>query len=97
MTTFITVLALLLLRKIESKIQVLRFYGITVVSKEDIEDNIKSLLKVHGFNIHSVDYKKDGSTIAYHFTVSSRQKDAPRKIFQEIKNLPSIDSFSIDS
>jgi len=98
-TLVITIIALIALRTIEKRIRVLRYKIITVSTPlfQDNEDTITSLLQKHGFHIHSINYEKNtaGSEVIYSFTVSSRDKNAIRQIFQKLGSMDFVNVLKI--
>jgi putative Mg2+ transporter-C (MgtC) family protein len=99
-TAVITIIALMTLRMIERKIKVLRYNRITVstpVSTEHGEEMIASLIMNLGFHIHSIDYEKSSEKgeIIYKLNVSSRDKTAIRRIFNELISLDYINTVRV--
>jgi hypothetical protein len=85
---------------IERKIKVLRYNRITVstpVSTEHGEEMIASLIMNLGFHIHSIDYEKSSEKgeIIYKLNVSSRDKTAIRRIFNELISLDYINTVRV--
>ncbi|MBI5049356.1 MAG: MgtC/SapB family protein [Nitrospirae bacterium] len=87
-TSAITIVALVILRRLERKIRILRFKTITVSTHitENIEQTIIAILSEFRVHIHSVDYEKDKikGEFIYNFSVSTRDKDAIKDIFLRI-------------
>jgi len=90
----ITLIALVMLRKVEKNIRTLQFRTIAVVTHiaEDIEETISSILSDSGVNIHSVDYEKDKTKgeLIYSFSISTRNKGVIKDIFLRLGTLESI-------
>ena len=99
LTAIITIMALMVLRGLEKKINTLRFKNIIVSSPatEDIEEQVLALFEKTGFHVHSVDYEKkqDSGELTYHFTVSVRDKNAIRDIFNKLGSMDSISSVKV--
>jgi putative Mg2+ transporter-C (MgtC) family protein len=99
-TTFIiTITALVALRSVERKIKVLRYKIITVSTSLPFagEDIIISLIKEHGIHIHSIDYEKNTARneFIYRFTVSLRDKDSLRQLFQKLGSKDFVNTLKI--
>ncbi len=98
-TTIITIIALLILRILEKKVNILRYKHITVSTPftEDVAETIASTILHHGFNIHSVDYEKSQSKgeFIYHFTVSTRNRGVVRQLFAKLSSLDFINTIKI--
>ena len=98
-TLVITIIALIALRTIEKRIRVLRYKIITVSTPvfQDNEDSITSILKDHGFHIHTINYEKNTARgeFIYNFTVSSRDKDAIRKTFLKLSSADFVNMLRI--
>lgn len=90
----ITLIALVMLRRIEKNIRTLQFRTITVVTHiaEDVEETISSILSDSGVNIHSVDYEKDKAKgeLIYNFSISTRDKGIMKDIFLRLGALEFI-------
>ncbi|MDO8281420.1 MAG: MgtC/SapB family protein [Thermodesulfovibrionia bacterium] len=101
MTTAITILALVVLRAVERKINTVMFRTITVstggVEIHDAEEKICSVLKGCGFHVHSVDYEKQGATREYIFTfhILTKRKEDTKKIFQQLNSLEFVNTIRI--
>jgi putative Mg2+ transporter-C (MgtC) family protein len=99
LTFTITIIALMALRTVEKKIKVLRYKIITVSTpvSSDYEDTITSVIRDHGFHIHTINYEKNTarSEFVYNFTVSSRDKDAIRKIFLKLSSVDFVNMLKI--
>jgi len=98
-TAVITIIALMALRTVDKKIRVLRYKIVSVSTplNENREDTITAALTEHGFHIHSVNYEKNSAKgeIIYNFTVSSREKNATRKIFLELNSMGFVKTLRI--
>ena len=98
-TTFLTVLALMLLRTVEKKIKNLRYKNIfiTTPATEDAEEQMTSLIRDAGFHIHSIDYEKNNTTgeLLYHYIVSTRDRRVERETFQKLSSLTYINRVKI--
>ncbi len=98
LTAVITIMALMVLRVLEKRINILLFKNIVVSSStNNVEDQVLSLLAEKGFHIHSVDYdkKRDSGELTYHFTVSVRNKNAIRDIFKSLSSMDSISTVRV--
>jgi len=99
LTAIITIVALMVLRGLEKKINTLRFKNIYISSSlgENVEEQVLGILAERGFHVHSVDYEKkqDSGELAYHFTVSVRDKNAIRNIFHKLVSMDSISSVKV--
>ncbi len=100
-STAITVIALVVLRKVEQMIKRLTFKTITVTTQiaENAEENIVSILTSHELNIRSVDYEKNAlkEETVYHFSVSTRNKKVFKDLFVELGELEIARKVSINS
>ena len=98
-TALITILALIVLRSLEKKINTLRFKNIIISSSaaENVEEQVLAMFAEKGFHVHSVDYdkKRDSGELTWHFTVSVRDKNAIREIFLNISSIDSISSVKV--
>jgi putative Mg2+ transporter-C (MgtC) family protein len=83
-TALLTVMALVILRKIEKNIRILIYKTITIATQfmEDFEETATSLFSEYDVNVLAVDYEHNASTkeFIYNFHVSTRNK----KVFNEI-------------
>jgi len=100
-TFAVTIIALVLLRKVEKHISTIRYKAITVATRiiGDVEERIIPLLSECGINIHSIDYKKDTAKeeLVYVFNVFTKNKTAVKDAFYEIGKLDFIKRVQIDS
>jgi putative Mg2+ transporter-C (MgtC) family protein len=101
LTFGITIVALVVLRIVEKKIDFLRFKNITISTPvtENAEEVITSMLSNNGFNIYSIDYEKNQSKgeIIYHFTVSTKSKGVVKQIFTKLSSLEFINTVKISN
>lgn len=99
--TALTVIALVVLRKVEQTIKRLTFKTITVTTQiaENAEEKIISILTSHGLNIRSVDYEKDNLTkeIVYNFSVSTRNNKVFKDLFVKLGELDIARKVTINS
>ena len=99
LTAVITILALIVLRGLEKKINTLRFKNIVISSSsgENVEEQVLAMFANKGFHVHSVDYekKRDSGELTYHFIVSVRDKNAIREIFLNLSSMDSISSVKV--
>jgi uncharacterized membrane protein YhiD involved in acid resistance len=97
----VTIIALVILRKIEKRIKILIYKTITVSADitENVEESITSLLTDSGIRIHSVDYSRNAlkDSIALNFSVSTRDSQAFKNVFLKIAALDFIRSVRVDS
>jgi putative Mg2+ transporter-C (MgtC) family protein len=98
-TAFITIIALVFLRKIEKRIKILLYKTITISTPimENVEETIISLLSDCGLHIHSVDYEKNQSKreLIYIFHVSTRNKNVLKELFLKIGKMEFIKQIRI--
>ncbi len=98
-TAAITILALMVLRRLEKKINTLRFKNIVVSSSSahNVEQQVLDMFAEKKFHVHSVDYEKksDSGELTYHFTVSVRNKKAIKEIFLDLSSIDSISSVKV--
>ncbi len=99
LTALITILALMVLRGLEKKINTLRFKNIVISSSagENVEAQVLAIFAKKGFHVHSVDYekKRDSGQLTWHFTVSVRDKSAIREIFHNLSSMDAISSVKV--
>jgi len=99
LTAVITIIALMVLRGLEKRINTLRFKNIVISSStgENIEEQVLPMFAKKGFHVHSVDYekKRDSGELTYHFTVSVRDKNAIRDVFYKLSSMDSISSVKV--
>jgi putative Mg2+ transporter-C (MgtC) family protein len=99
-TSAVTIIALVILRKAEKHIRTIRYKAITVATKiiEDVEERIIPLLSECGIDIHSIDYKKDTAKeeLVYVFNVFTKNKTAVKDAFYKIGKLDFIKRVQID-
>jgi putative Mg2+ transporter-C (MgtC) family protein len=100
-TTFITIVALVLLRSLERKINILLYKTVTVSARTaaDVEDRIVSLLSEYDMQINSIDYENNvvDNELVYHFNVSTRNKKAIKDLFIRLGALEFVQTVKIDS
>jgi putative Mg2+ transporter-C (MgtC) family protein len=98
-TALITILALMVLRGLEKKINTLRFKNIIISSSasENVEEQALAMFAENGFHVHSVDYekKRDSGELTWHFTVSVRDKNAIREIFLNLSSMDAVSSVKV--
>lgn len=98
-TSVITVIALVVLRRVEKNIKVLQFKTITISTSiaENIEDTVRSLLSEYGIHVHSVDYERDQGKreLLYDFNVSMKNKDVIKELFLKLGALEVIKKIKI--
>jgi len=98
-TAVITVIALVALRKVERNIKMWRYKNISISTplNENREDEITETLMEHGFQIHSINYGRNRAKgeITYSLTVSSRDKNAIRKLFLKLSSMDFINTLRI--
>lgn len=97
----ITVLALVVLRMVEKRINTLEYKFITISTQsteETAEEQITSLFLKYGINIHSVDYESDRvrKEFVYNFNISTNNRKALREVFSKLTGLEFIKSIKID-
>jgi putative Mg2+ transporter-C (MgtC) family protein len=100
-TAIITIIALVILRKIEKKINILVFRTITISTDitHHVEETVTSILSEHGLYIHSIDYEKNQSRgeLIYNFNISTRNKNAIKQIFLKLSSLEFIKTIKIST
>ncbi len=100
-TAIITITALIILRRVEKKIETLVYKTIAVSTSlnGNIEETLTSILSDYGVRIHSIDYEKRESTgeLIYNFNVSTRKKTSLKEIFLKLSSLESIKNIRIGS
>jgi putative Mg2+ transporter-C (MgtC) family protein len=100
-TFLITIVALIILRRLEKKIRTLHFKVITVTAsiKEDADREITSILSEHAINILSMDMEMDRLTgeITIKYTISSKKKDAIMDAFLKLGDMKSVKRLKVDS
>ncbi|MEK6529226.1 MAG: MgtC/SapB family protein [Nitrospirota bacterium] len=98
-TALITIIALVVLRKVEKKISIRMYKTITISTRiaENIEEAVTSVLSEHGINIHSIDYEKNHTAdeLIYHFYVSTRHKHMIKEIYLKLSSLEFIKTLKI--
>jgi putative Mg2+ transporter-C (MgtC) family protein len=98
-TAVMTITALTALRVVERKIKVVRFKTVSISTPvmEDTEDTIASIITNCNFNIHTINYEKnrDRDEITYHFTVSTRNRNNIRQLFNSLNSQEFINTLKI--
>jgi putative Mg2+ transporter-C (MgtC) family protein len=98
-TALITIIALVVLRKVEKRIRTLIYKTITISTRiaENTEDAVTSVLSEHGINIHSIDYEKNHAAgeLTYNFYISTRNKDMIKEIYLILGSLEFIKAIKI--
>jgi putative Mg2+ transporter-C (MgtC) family protein len=99
-TSLITIMALVVLRKVEKSVKILSYKSIIVSTgiTDTAEGLITSLLRDHGLHIHSIDYEKDPAAdeLVYTYRISTRNKNAMGDIFIKINALDFVKYVKID-
>ncbi|MEF9425768.1 MAG: MgtC/SapB family protein [Candidatus Mariimomonas ferrooxydans] len=99
LTAIITIAALIILRTVEKKIEILVYKTIVVSTSlnGNIEETLTSILSDYGVRIHSIDYEKRESTgeLIYNFNISTRKKTSLKEIFLKLSSLESIKNIRI--
>jgi len=100
-TAAITIVALVILRRVEKKINILLYKTITVSARitENAEETITSILLDYGIHIHSIDYEQNRTEeeLIYNFNVSTRKETALKELFFKIGGLEFVKKVKIDS
>ncbi len=100
-TAVITIIALVVLRKVEKKIKTMLFKTITVSTRIDkgVEETITSTLIDYGIKIHSIDYEKNLSAgeLIFNFHISTRDKKIIKEIYQKLGSLEIIRKIKVSS
>jgi putative Mg2+ transporter-C (MgtC) family protein len=100
-TFSITIIALVILRRVERSIRTVQFKLITVSAgvSDDIEDSVRTVISGKGLLIHSIDYEKerDKDEITLLLRVSVRDRDSIRDIFSELSSDSRIRTVRISS
>jgi len=99
LTALITIIALVVLRKVEKKIHIQIYKTITISTRiaENIEEAVTSVLSEHGINIHSIDYEKNHTTgeLIYNFYVSTKHKHMIKEIYLKLSSLEFVKTIKI--
>lgn len=100
-TAAITIIALVVLRKVEKKIKTMLFKTITVSTRidENAEETITSTLIDYGIKIYSIDYEKNLSAgeLIFNFHISTKDKKAIKEIYQKLGSLEIIRKIKVSS
>lgn len=100
-TTLITVITLVILRKLEDRFRILVYKTVTVTTKitGDAEATLTGLLTGSGIHIQSIDYEKDAdkNQLIYQFTISTREKGMIQELFLKIGELDFVKQVKIGS
>ncbi|MDP2168071.1 MAG: MgtC/SapB family protein [Thermodesulfovibrionales bacterium] len=89
----ITVFALWVLRRVESRIPSLTFKRLTVTGGEGVTlDAVSSVLRRHGASVGNVDYEKDiaKKEVTYNLTVSYKARVELKGLLDELSSLESV-------
>jgi putative Mg2+ transporter-C (MgtC) family protein len=97
----VTLIALVILRKIEKNLKILVYKTVTVSSgiSENAEGIISSIFRDSGIRINSVDYDKNtmDSTMSFIFSISTRDKRVIKDVFHKIAALDFIKTVRVNS
>ncbi len=100
LTSLITIMALVMLRKIEKSVRILIYKTIIISTgiTDAAEEKITSLLLDHGLKVLSVDYEKDPAAeeLVYTYRVSTRNKHAMGGVFLKLSTLDFAKHVKID-
>ena len=100
-TSAITVIALVLLRRLEKILRILVYRTITVSTliDDNSEETLTAILKDFGIRIHSIDYEKISATeeYQYNFSISTRDKSIFKDVFFKLGALDFVKTVKIDS
>jgi putative Mg2+ transporter-C (MgtC) family protein len=87
-TSLITIIALLILRKLESNIRILQYRRISVSARisENAEEKIAAIFSDCGVTINSIEYERDMTKdeIVFVFSISTKNRDAIKDIFYKL-------------
>jgi putative Mg2+ transporter-C (MgtC) family protein len=87
-TSLITIIALLILRKLESNIRILQYRRISVSARisENAEEKIAAIFSDCGVTINSIEYERDMTKdeIVFVFSISTKDRDAIKDIFYKL-------------
>jgi|Deesub1362A_J573_1020465.scaffolds.fasta_scaffold00356_25 putative Mg2+ transporter-C (MgtC) family protein len=100
-TFLITIIALIILRRLERNLRTLHFKVITVTTdrQKDADKEIASVLSEHGINILSMDMEVDRSAeeSTFIYTVSTEKKEAVRDAFLRLGDMGFVRRLKVDS
>lgn len=98
-TSFITMIALFLLRKIETKAKILQYRRVTVsaMASEHIEKHITAVMSECKITVDAINYERDSSKdeIVFIFSVSTKERDAFKDLFYRLGRLESVKAVRI--
>ena len=88
LTSLITIIALLILRKLESNIRILQYRRISVSARisENAEEKISTIFSDCGVTVNSIEYERDMTKdeIVFVFSISTKDRDAIKDIFYKL-------------
>ena len=100
-TTAITIIALVLLRKVEKNIKTLIYRNVIISTliAENIEEKITSLFSDYRIHIHSIDYEKDlaAGNFTYHFHIATRDRHVLKEVFSKLSSFEFVKAISMNS
>jgi putative Mg2+ transporter-C (MgtC) family protein len=100
-TALLTVIALVILRKIEKGVKILVHKTISISAQftDNLEEAITALFSDCGIQVLSVDYEKNTSTreLIYHFHISTRNKKVFKEILQKLDSIKNIKKIIINN
>jgi putative Mg2+ transporter-C (MgtC) family protein len=101
LTSLITIIALVILRKVEKAMKILQYKKITVSTRidENAEEKIASVIRDHDISIYSTDYRRDSTKgeIVYTFSVFTRDSNVLKNVFLKLGTMDYIKTVQIDS
>jgi len=88
LTSLITIIALLILRKLESNIRILQYRRVSVSARvsENAEEKISTIFSDCGVTVNSIEYERDMTKdeIVFVFSISTKDRDAIKDIFYKL-------------
>ena len=99
LTSLITIIALLILRKLESKIRILQYRRVSVSARvsENAEEKIAAIFSDCGVKVSSIEYERDMTKdeIVFVFSISTKDRGAIKDLFYKLGTIDLVKTVRI--
>ena len=99
LTSFITIIALLILRKLQKNIRIVQYRRVSVSARtsKDAEEKIAAMFSDCGVTVNSIEYERDMTKdeIVFVFSISTKDRDAIKDLFYKLGTIDLVKTVKI--